>query len=181
MKRRTLAAAALRERAQAIAVDDFIAEFGEVAIVLEPDPRDLDPEATFLARPTAVDASLDNDVERVLLMLRTFVKLDVAFVRRAPPGIELLVGRNRDAALLLVDASVSKRHALLHWEGDGLVLRDAGSRHGTFVNGDAVGATPVRLTDGDAVRFGVCQVIVLSSRILHAQLRAWKERVRPAR
>jgi hypothetical protein len=181
MSDRTTAAAALRERANAVTVDLFVAEFGDVALVLEPEHRaDFSPDSGFFVRTTSVNAVIDNDVERVLLMLRAFVKLDVAFVRRSAAGVDQLVGRNRAAALLLVDPTVSKNHAWLRFGDDGrLTVRDAGSKHGTFVNGDPVTTTPVFLGDGDAVRFGARQIIVLSSRILYAQLRAWKDRPRP--
>jgi serine protease Do len=52
------------------------------------------------------------------------------------------------------DLDVSTRHAAVSLNGDRYVLRDLGSRNGTFVNGRKVEAD-CELSDGDVVRFGV--------------------------
>lgn len=53
---------------------------------------------------------------------------------RAEAGTDLAIGRGQDAGVQLPDASVSRRHAVISFEGDEWVLRDLGSRHGTGVN-----------------------------------------------
>ena len=51
------------------------------------------------------------------------------------------------------DLDVSTKHAAVLLSGDGYVVRDLGSRNGTFVNGQRVaGDTP--LADGDVIRCG---------------------------
>jgi S1-C subfamily serine protease len=73
-------------------------------------------------------------------------------------GSQLTVGRHPGAGLQLdplLDLSVSGLHAELSLDGSGeWVLRDLGSRNGTFVNGARVGGT-VRLTSGDQIRLGL--------------------------
>jgi pSer/pThr/pTyr-binding forkhead associated (FHA) protein len=61
------------------------------------------------------------------------------------------VGREQ-AAITIPDSSVSKLHARLDWDSDGLFVTDLKSRNGTRVNGSSVfrGA----LSDGDIVEFG---------------------------
>jgi len=50
---------------------------------------------------------------------------------------------------------VSRSHASLTWSGDGFEIRDRGSTHGTFVNGEPlVPGAGRRLADGDKVRLG---------------------------
>ena len=50
---------------------------------------------------------------------------------------------------------LSRRHAIIHRDNDGLIVKDLGSRNGTFVNGIQVtsGGTQT-IKDGDDLRFG---------------------------
>jgi DNA-binding winged helix-turn-helix (wHTH) protein len=64
-----------------------------------------------------------------------------------------LVGRDADVEIRLDSPSVSRRHARIVVTGDGAFLQDCGSKNGTRC-GDTPIIAPVRLTDGDAVRFG---------------------------
>ncbi|MBN1607520.1 MAG: diguanylate cyclase [Polyangiaceae bacterium] len=67
-------------------------------------------------------------------------------------GTVFLVGRQQNSELCLRDSGVSRRHALLRWNGSGYDLEDQGSGNGTYVNGER---TTVRtLQDGDIVQFG---------------------------
>ncbi len=51
------------------------------------------------------------------------------------------------------DLDVSSRHAAIVRQGDGFVLRDLGSRNGTFLNGAPI-AGDALLKDGDVIGFG---------------------------
>jgi hypothetical protein len=62
----------------------------------------------------------------------------------------LLIGREATCGLALNDRQVSRRHALIYREGDRYLLRDAGSRNGTFLNNELVLA-PQPLNDGDQI------------------------------
>ena len=65
----------------------------------------------------------------------------------------LLIGRGPDADVQLRDEWVSRIHCLLSEAGDVLHVRDLGSRHGTFVNGERVDECP--LHPGDELRVGL--------------------------
>jgi ABC-type multidrug transport system ATPase subunit len=66
----------------------------------------------------------------------------------------LAIGRAEDNDLVLARERVSRRHARIE-ERDGTCwIRDLGSRHGTTVNGEPLGAEPRRLTSGDAIGVG---------------------------
>jgi Nif-specific regulatory protein len=65
---------------------------------------------------------------------------------------ELAVGRNPDNGLVLDDPKVSRHHARIVAGSAGHQVVDAGSRHGTFVNGKPAGAEPLR--DGDVIQLG---------------------------
>jgi pSer/pThr/pTyr-binding forkhead associated (FHA) protein len=65
------------------------------------------------------------------------------------------IGRASDSDILVNEATVSHRHALLAPQPEGVVLIDLGSTNGSFVND--VQAPPdevVWLADGDVIRLG---------------------------
>lgn len=65
-----------------------------------------------------------------------------------------LVGRGQDSTLRLADGCISRAHAMVEPRADGIFLRDLGSRHGTFVAGERVGAAGAPAPLGSVVRFG---------------------------
>jgi hypothetical protein len=68
------------------------------------------------------------------------------------PGCALIVGRQPGADLLLTEDLVSRRHACLTLDGDGVMLEDLGSTNGTFLNGARI--TRARVVEGDRVLVG---------------------------
>jgi len=62
------------------------------------------------------------------------------------------IGRLKDNALVLPDADISRRHAMICWTGQHFVVVDLGSRNGTLLNGSPVESATIR--DGDRVRIG---------------------------
>lgn len=69
------------------------------------------------------------------------------------PEGEHVIGRGRDAQILLDGALVSRRHAVVVASGETLSIQDLGSRNGTLI-----GAAPVvgrrSLADRDVIRIG---------------------------
>jgi phosphoserine phosphatase RsbU/P len=57
------------------------------------------------------------------------------------------LGRSVESDLPLTNPHVSRAHAVIERDGDGYVLRDMGSRHGTFVNDLPVTSTRLRSQD----------------------------------
>ena len=82
-----------------------------------------------------------------------------AMLRLAAGGTRL--GRAPDNVLQLPEGSVSRYHAYLKADDDGMVrLTDLGSTNGTYLNGERVAEhTPVVLRDGDRLRFGSTMVL----------------------
>jgi hypothetical protein len=66
--------------------------------------------------------------------------------------VPLSIGRATDNLLVLEDAGISRRHALLEATPRGLVLRDLDSAHGVHLNG--VPITEHRVQHGDCVQVG---------------------------
>jgi len=70
-----------------------------------------------------------------------------------PVDRRLLVGRGPDADLQLIDEKVSRDHCIFERAGEAVVLRDLGSRNGTWVNGERL-SEPHTLVSGDHIGIG---------------------------
>ncbi len=64
----------------------------------------------------------------------------------------LCIGRRTESDLRLVGSDVSREHAEIIQANGDWILRDKGSRYGTYVNGEAI--TEHKLAHGDRVQFG---------------------------
>ena len=64
----------------------------------------------------------------------------------------MVIGRSPDAAIRLVDSRVSREHARIEFDADGVRIVDLGSTNGTTVNGARV--ETAALDDGDHVALG---------------------------
>ncbi len=70
----------------------------------------------------------------------------------------VVIGRADDAAIVLDDRWVSRRHCQVEHREDRYILRDLGSKHGTFVNGTKV--SEVVLALGDQIDVGLSSFVV---------------------
>src|SRR5215216_1434177 len=70
-----------------------------------------------------------------------------------------IIGRRTAADLQLANADVSREHAEIARDGLRFLLRDRGSRYGTFVNGEQV--TERHLKHGDRIRLGRTDAVEL--------------------
>ena len=69
-----------------------------------------------------------------------------------PQGKSLVVGRGVSSDIAIYDPTISRRHAELTVESDGVQVKDLGSSNGTCINGNRVKAG--RLGPKDSVTFG---------------------------
>jgi len=106
------------------------------------------PVSRWLLRATAKVSALN------VRLRRTWKAEQLPRLRLPGPGVaRLRIGRMTGCDLRLGDATVSRSHAELRYEGGEWVLHDLGSSNGTYVNELRVaGAVVVRA--GDQVRFG---------------------------
>jgi len=68
------------------------------------------------------------------------------------------IGRDPSNDLVLSDAMVSRRHAILERRGEQYVIRDNSSSNGTMVNGDRV-LSEQALRDGDLIAIGSARLL----------------------
>jgi thermitase len=73
-------------------------------------------------------------------------------------GAEVLIGRSEECQIVLIgDGSISRRHAIVRNDGRQVTVADAGSSHGTYLNGVRITQpTPVRR--GDVLQVGQTQL-----------------------
>lgn len=84
-------------------------------------------------------------------MIDAFLRTDDG--RRLPLTGASVIGRIAACDLTFDVPAMSRSHAEIGPRAGSWWLRDLGSRNGTFRNGDAVGADPVRVADGDVLVF----------------------------
>jgi uncharacterized RDD family membrane protein YckC/predicted RNA-binding Zn-ribbon protein involved in translation (DUF1610 family) len=72
-------------------------------------------------------------------------------------GAILTIGRDPSNDLVLPDAMVSRRHAVIEHRGNQFLLRDCSSANGSVVNGDRVSERGLR--DGDLVAIGSMRLL----------------------
>jgi uncharacterized RDD family membrane protein YckC len=79
--------------------------------------------------------------------------------RREIPLARTLISIGRDPSndLVLPDAMVSRRHAVIEYRGSQYFLRDCNSSNGSLVNGDRVSERTLR--DGDLVAIGTARLL----------------------
>lgn len=68
-------------------------------------------------------------------------------------GPQAVIGRDRTAAVNLVDEEVSRRHALISMDTGHATIEDLGSSNGTFVDSAAISSETV-LQPGQRMRVG---------------------------
>jgi pSer/pThr/pTyr-binding forkhead associated (FHA) protein len=74
------------------------------------------------------------------------------------PSDVTLIGRRQDCDLCIPLSVVSRKHCELNMDQNRLMIRDLGSRNGTFVNGQKV--EEARLNPGDQIQLGPVTFIV---------------------
>jgi two-component system, NtrC family, response regulator AtoC len=82
-----------------------------------------------------------------------------------PDGANMTLGRSRGASLQIDSDRVSRIHARVTRRGNAIAIEDAGSRNGTWVNGEQI-AGPRTLASGDEIVVGpITAVVSVTSRV----------------
>ncbi len=75
------------------------------------------------------------------------------------PGRGLVLGRSKEANIVLIDENVSRKHAKIAVDGDTLLIKDLKSGNGTFVNGEQV--TAKKLEENQLIVIGGFEIRVM--------------------
>lgn len=120
-----------------------------VQIVVKPE-RD---EVIRTAVPSEAAASSDAETRARAIPPKVVLRgvSGAQFGRIVPVRGRLTIGRGSDCDLTLDEPEMSRRHAMIENNGDGIYLRDLGSSNGTFVNG--VQVRDAVLHPGDQIAF----------------------------
>jgi hypothetical protein len=68
----------------------------------------------------------------------------------------LVIGRGTDCDIVIPKRQISRHHAQVERDESGYLLRDMGSKNGTYVNGQEVRDKPHRLKDEDEIQLALC-------------------------
>lgn len=74
----------------------------------------------------------------------------------------MLIGRDTTCQILVTDRQVSRFHARLVPDAEGVALEDLGSKNGTYWNGEKISGQ-VLLQDGDVIQIALVQSLVFLS------------------
>ena len=74
----------------------------------------------------------------------------------------VIIGRDVSCNVVIPDRQVSRFHARVQRDENGMMLEDLASKNGTFLNGTRV-ETPVYLQDGDVIQIALVQSLVFLS------------------
>ncbi|MGH7738003.1 MAG: FhaA domain-containing protein [Candidatus Tyrphobacter sp.] len=122
--------------------------------------------AVFTGSPSVSMIASDHvplGAAEIDVLTRPLYRLRVT--KGVPPGAvyrlegEVFIGREPGVTVPLADPSVSRRHACIELVNGTPMLRDLGSRNGSFVNGETVRKERA-LRDGDILTFGSSELLV---------------------
>jgi len=69
---------------------------------------------------------------------------------------DILIGRDSSCDIVIADRQVSRQHARLTIQADGIVIEDLNSKNGTHHNGDLIDQRTI-LQDGDVIQIALAQ------------------------
>ncbi len=147
-----------RAELEAALTRDLEATLAEMGRVQEVPPRvelaaapDLERGRTRIALETGSTSTLALPV----VALHTRAWLEDAQGNRWPLlESRIPIGRGPENDVVLLDPSLSRRHAVLEYRAGRFWVRDLGSRNGTFLNGRPLPAEGRPLRNGDRLRLG---------------------------
>jgi hypothetical protein len=163
----------LRAFMQQLTLDEFVAQLGPFALIQRPqDPAIAQRAREIGAASTGGRLSPTQSSQMFVAFMTELEHLRVASLPPLRRMDELTVGRLPDSDLMIDDPSVSKRHAILRWDGTAGRARvcDRGSRNGTSVNGLILRGKEAPLNDGDLLMFGDAGYLYMLSDSLHRKL-----------
>jgi len=108
-------------------------------------------------QPDEISIDLDDVPGAGLLVVRAGPNAGATF---AVDKDLVTAGRHPDSDIFLDDITVSRRHAEVRRVGDVLVVTDAGSLNGTYLNRERIESAP--LHDGDVIQVGKFKLVYVT-------------------
>jgi hypothetical protein len=163
----------LRAFIQMLTLDEFVAQLGPFALIQRPQDPVIAAKAQHLAASST--GGKISPAQAQQLFVRLMMEFEHLRVVTLPPlrrMDELSVGRLPDEDLVIDDLAVSKRHAVLSWDGSErrCRVRDLGSLNGTSLNGVLLRNREAPLHDGDLLVFGDTGYLYMLTESLHGRL-----------
>ncbi len=78
-------------------------------------------------------------------------------------GEKTIIGRAADCDIVINNSYISKKHACIFKQKDHYLIKDLGSKYGTFVNGNEV-TSPVNIEDGAIIMLGPVKMVFYESK-----------------
>lgn len=166
----------LRSLARSLTAERFEEQLGPFVLTQRPPELEVRNRTDLMGLPVnAAKTELARPEDISAHSLSLIFEFDDLMVATLPPlreVDELTVGRQPDSDLVLNDASVSKRHAVLRWDAavGHCSIEDLGSTNGTVLNASVVIRRETVLRDGDILSFGDVPFWFLLTRTLHKKL-----------
>ncbi len=116
------------------------------------------PTVTLVAEPSVARGAIKVAATITPGELQPWAHLiEIHGPRRVPiKHNRALIGRSRQADVMLGDAEVSRSHAMIWQQGGAAWLQDLASANGTMINNEPIGG-PATVEDGDTVTLGVAR------------------------
>ncbi|MCA9126358.1 MAG: sigma 54-interacting transcriptional regulator, partial [Planctomycetales bacterium] len=83
-------------------------------------------------------------------------------VLKLQPSQSIGIGRSSENAIVVREEGISRKHSQVSSSNGGWFVEDLGSRNGTFLNGVMLSGRE-RLTEGDNIRVGKCEILFSST------------------
>ena len=89
------------------------------------------------------------------------------------------IGRNKNSQIVINNNTVSKDHAILEFDEDyNCTIKDLNSSNGTYVNGEKLKLAPMKLRNGDKIKFGKYEInFIFESSHLENETKTDKEQI----
>jgi hypothetical protein len=158
----------LAELARGLTAATFERQMGPFALMQRPPPE----SRAVLSKAAGVGTTL-NPVLQLKAPPASIDFADLLVALLPPPtrdgSLELFIGRSPDCELVVEDVQVSKRHAVIRWNGTDGVISELGSANGTYINGHKM-KDQWTLRDSDGLSFGQSHFIYLRAATLHRRI-----------
>jgi hypothetical protein len=126
--------------------------------------------------PAASTVQMDKETFQKMLQAGETMALGMEEKPRPGGMVQLTLGRGADCDLTISDGTVSDRHLVFTKEAAGWNVRDAGSRNGTQVNGQALPAgKPLLLKGGEHLQVGQVKLTYYTPDLMFVRARMAKK------